>query len=130
MNIEIFTICDAATDNMGKLNVLGTFDNINSKTTPIKHPQCAIALRIRFYAIERGEHKLRVDFVNEDGKSIMPSVESKFKINFQDEQRSGSANLIVNIQQLEFPKFGTYSINLAIDNKSEASLPLNVKQLK
>ena len=31
MEIEIFTLCDFAQDNSGKLTVVGTFDGINSK---------------------------------------------------------------------------------------------------
>ncbi|MHC4882477.1 MAG: DUF6941 family protein, partial [Planctomycetota bacterium] len=32
--MEAFLLCDAATDQNGKLNVLGAFDNIFAKETP------------------------------------------------------------------------------------------------
>jgi hypothetical protein len=35
----------------------------------------------------------------------------------------------LDIQQLKLPKFGEYSIDLAVDGRAEASLPLYVKKL-
>ena len=48
MNIEAFLLCDAATDQLGKLNILGAFDNIFTKKVPFVHPACTIVARIRF----------------------------------------------------------------------------------
>ena len=48
MNIQVAVLCDAATDDQGKLNILGAFDTINALTLPAIHPQCAIALRVTF----------------------------------------------------------------------------------
>lgn len=129
MNIEVFSLCDAATvDAGGKLNVLGAFDTIGAAGMPVAYPHFAIALRIRFDNIEKGEHRLLVNFVDLDGKHIIPAMNSVVHINFYDEQRSGSVNSVLNIQMLKFEKFGEYSIDLAIDGKKEASLPLYVKE--
>ena len=56
MKVEVFCLCDAATDNRGKLNILGTFDQIYSSKMPVVHPACAIALRMRFNKMEEGVH--------------------------------------------------------------------------
>ena len=128
MNIEIFTLCDAATGASGKLNILGAFDTIFAAKMPAIHPQCAIALRIRFESIERGEHKVIVNFVDADGKHIIPPLNGVIQVNFREDQRYSSSNLILNIQQLKLPRYGEYSIDFAIDGKQEASLPLFVKE--
>ena len=129
MHIEVFSLCDAATiDAAGKLNVLGAFDTIWSGKMPSVYPQCAIALRIRFDNIERGAHKVAVNFVDIDGKHIIPPANGTVNINFPDEQRSGSTNLVFNIQMLKLEKCGEYSIDLAVDSRKEASLPLFVKE--
>ena len=130
MRVEIFSLCEAATADAGKLNILGAFDSIWSVKMPAVHPQCAIALRLRFDSIEKGEHAITVNFVDSDGKHIIPPAKSAIKIGFPEEQRYGSANLILNIQQLKLEKFGEYSIDLAIDGRSESSLPLFVKEKK
>jgi len=127
----MFSLCDAATADMGgKMNILGAFDTIWVAKTPAVHPQCAIALRIRFDAIERGDHRVVVNFVNSDGKHIIPPANGNIKVSFPDEQRSSSANLILNMQGLKLEKPDEYSIDLAIDGKAEASLPLYVKERK
>jgi len=129
MNIEVFSLCDAATvDVAGKLNVLGAFDTIGTGDMPTVYPQCAIALRIRFKNIERGEHRVTVNFVDLDGKHIIPAANGTININFPDEQRSGSANLVLNLQMLKLEKHGEYSIDLAVDGRDEASLPLFVRE--
>ncbi|HHT9159631.1 MAG TPA: DUF6941 family protein [Candidatus Brocadiaceae bacterium] len=130
MNKEVFVLCDAATETVGKLNILGAFDNIYSRSSPATHPQCAIALRVRFNQIEKGEHKIRVNIVDEDGKLIMPSLDAKINVDFPQNMDSSIANLILNIHGLKIEKFGKYSVDLAIDGRQEASLPLNFIQVK
>ncbi len=126
MNIEVFSLCDAATNDTGKLNILGAFDTIWMSQMPGIHPQCAVVLRVRFGVLERGEHRISVSFVDADGKHIIPSASGMIKVSFPDGQRSGSANLILNIHGLKLEKFGEYSIDLAINGKNTASLPLFV----
>jgi hypothetical protein len=130
MNIEVYALCDAATNDLGKLNMLGAFDTIMASQLPVVHPQCAIALRVRFGNIEKGEHRVTVTFVDFDGKNIIAPANGIINVNFPDGQRSGSANLILNIQRLKLEKYGEYSIDLAIDGRSEGSLPLLVIQPK
>lgn len=127
MNVEVFALCDAATVEGGKLNILGVFDSIWALTLPAAHPQCAIAIRIRFENIERGEHRIMVNIVDLDGRHIVPSANATINLDFPQEQRSGSTNLIFNLHMLKLERYGEYSIDLAIDNRKEASLPLFVK---
>jgi hypothetical protein len=130
MQIEIFSLCDAATSGGGKVNILGAFDTIFAKQTPAMHPQCAIALRVRFEIAEGNEHEVAVNFIDEDGKSIFPPAKGEIKINFPEGQRSASTNLILNVQGLKLEKYGEYAIELTIDKRNEASLPLYVKRIK
>jgi len=128
MRLEVFSLCDAATADGGKLSMLGAFDTIWVGKIPAVHPQCSIALRIRFDKIERGEHKITVNFADADGKNIIPPAQGSIIVNFPDGQNSSSANLILNMQGLKIEKFGEYSIDLAIDGRHEASLPLLVRE--
>ena len=130
MRIEIFALSDAATADAGKLNMLGAFDTIGVAKTPAIHPQCTIVLRVRFERIERGEHKVTVQFADADGKNVIPPTHGTITIDFSEEQSSSSANLILNIQGLKLDRLGEYSIDLAIDGQQKASLPLFVKERK
>lgn len=127
MNIQIAVLCDAATDYGGKLNLLGAFDTIMTSHLPAVHPQCSIALRIAFSKIEEGSHKVKINFVDEDGKFVMPSIDMPVDIVIPAEVNSLVRNFIINIQQLKFDKPGQYSIDVALDGRMETSIPLFVR---
>lgn len=127
MDIQIAVLCDAATDNNGKLNILGTFDTIFTSQLPAIHPQCSIALRMTFNKVEEGSHKVKLNFVDEDGKSVMPPIEMPVEVTVPEETIFLSRNFIVNIQKLKFEKEGLYSIDIAVDGRQEGSIPLLVR---
>ncbi len=129
MTIQMAVVCDAATDYAGKLNILGTFDTIFAQKLPALHPQCSVALRIVFERIEEGAHKLRMNFVDEDGKPIMPNVDVPVEVGVPADSHFVSRNFILNIQQLKFDKYGLYSIDIAIDGRQEISISLSVKEM-
>jgi hypothetical protein len=128
MNIQIAVLCDAATESAGKLNLLGAFDAIQAAQLPAVHPQCSIALRMTFNKVEEGAHKLRINFVDEDGKSIMQAIDLPFQVAMPEDAHFITTNIIVSMQQLRFAKAGLYSIDVAIDGRQEVAIPLIVKQ--
>jgi hypothetical protein len=128
MNVESFLLCDAATDQQGKLNVLGAFDNIFAKQEPIHHPFCSIASRIRFEKTEEGEHLVKISIIDTDGNPIGPKPEGKITVQIADDINSAVVNLILNIQGIEFKQYGQYQIDLLVDGNVCASLPLRVSQ--
>jgi hypothetical protein len=128
MNVEIFALCDAATDQRGKLNILGAFDTIFIKDMPGVHPHCAVALRIRFQRIEQGKHKVTIHFIDQDGNLVIPSLDADIDLKATQNQDSTAVNLVLNLQGLKFKEYGSYEINLAVDGRQEASIPLYVKQ--
>ena len=129
MNIQVAVLCDAATDDNGKLNLLGAFDTIYAAQLPAVHPQCAVALRVTFISGDEGERKLRLNFVNADGHSIMLPIDIPVAVALPDDAHFVTRNFIVNIQQLKFAEAGLYSVDVRIDGQSEATIPLSVKNL-
>jgi hypothetical protein len=129
MNIQVAVLCDAATDDNGKLNLLGAFDTIYAPQLPAMHPQCTVALRVTFMSGDEGGRKLKLNFVNADGKSIMPPVEIPVAVALPDDVHFVTRNFIVNIQGLKFPEAGLYSVDVRLDDKSHAAIPLWVKHL-
>jgi len=128
MKVEIFTLCDAATvDAAGKLNILGSFDRLNAREVPIVHPHCALAIKLRFERVEEGQKRLRIAFVDQDGAAIMQNLDATTEVRFHGDDPSATVSLALNIQQLRLPRFDEYSIDLAVDGRQEASIPLFVK---
>ena len=127
MKVEIFTLCDAATaDAAGKLNILGSFDRLGAKQAPVTHPQCALAIKLRFERLEEGPKRIRIAFVDSDGASVTPTLDATAQVRFGPADSTATASLVFVIQQLKLPRFGEYSIDLAVDDRHEASIPLIV----
>lgn len=129
MKVEVFSLCDAATDNRGKLNILGTFDQLYSVKIPVVHPACAIALRLRFDKMEEGAHKVNLQWVDPDGHPVFQPMDGQVHPRMADEVDSVAVNLILNFQHVKFESFADYQINLTIDDQTIASLPLRVREL-
>lgn len=129
MNIQVAVLCDAATDDNGKLNLLGAFDTIYAQQLPAIHPQCAIALRVSFTGVDEGTHNLKLNFVNADGQSIMPGIDIPVEVLLPGDQHFGTRNFIVNIQQLRFEEPGIFAIDISLDGQVHSSVPLMVKHV-
>jgi len=129
MNVQVAVLCDAATDDNGKMNLLGTFDTIYAQQLPAVHPQCAVALRVTFAAEDEGQHKLKLNFINADGHVIMPAIEVPVAVTLPEDVHFLTRNFIVNIQQLKFAEAGLYSVDVRLDDKSQANIPLLVKNM-
>jgi hypothetical protein len=127
MNIQVAVLCDAATEDNGKLNLLGAFDTIFAPQLPAVHPQCAVALRVTFMSGEEGQRQLKLNFVNADGHAIMPPIEIPVAVVLPDDVHFVTRNFIINIQQLKFAEAGLYSVDVRLDDKSEAGIPLSIK---
>ncbi|QBG47313.1 hypothetical protein EGM51_07900 [Verrucomicrobia bacterium S94] len=130
MKVEVFALCDAATDNHGKLNLLGTFDQIYAARLPVVHPACAIALRLRFDKMEEGRHAVKLQLVNPDGIPVFQTMEGEVHPRMGSDIGSVAVNLILNFQNVKFDEFTDYQINLSIDDVAMASLPLRVRKMQ
>ena len=129
MNIQVAVLCDAATDDNGKLNLLGAFDTIYARELPARHPQCAVALRVTFYNEDEGERQLKLNFVDADGRAIMPPIEIPAHVALPGDMHFGTRNYIINIQQLKFDQPGLYSVDVMFDEKVQANIPLLVRHV-
>lgn len=129
MKVELFCLCDAATDNRGKLSILGTFDQIYSAKMPVVHPACAIALRMRFDKMEEGVHMVNIELVDPDGHPVFQPMQGEVRPCMAPDVDSVAVNMILNFQHVKFESFADYQINLTIGDQSIASLPLRVREL-
>lgn len=129
MNIQVAVLCDAATDDNGKLNLLGAFDTIYARELPAIHPQCAVALRVTFASEDEGKRQMKLNFVDADGRAIMPPIEIPIEVTLPGDMHFGTRNYILNIQQLKFDQPGLYSLDILFDEKVQTSIPLLVRHI-
>jgi hypothetical protein len=57
----------------------------------------------------------------------MPSIDIPVDVSLPGDTHFGTRNFIVNIQQLKFENPGLYSMDVALDERAQASVPLLVK---
>ena len=129
MKIELFAICDFAADYAGKLVVVGIFDSLNAHQVPVVHPNLSVAIKIRFEKIEEGEKKVRFSISNADGGTVLPPIEMPITAHVPEDLPSATVNLVLNIGGIQFAHFGEHSVDLALDGRHEASIPLFVRQI-
>ena len=127
MNIQVAVLCDAATNDNEKLNLLGAFDTIYAQQLPAIHPQCSVALRLTFTPGDEGHHQVTLNFVNADGRTIMPPMDLPVAVTLPDDAHFITKNFIINIQQLKFNEPGMFSLDVHLDGRAQASIPLLVK---
>ena len=125
MNLEIFTLCDAATVSGGKLNLLGSFDTIAAAHFPCKHPLCAIAIRLRFDLGEEGRHSIQVHFCDPDMRPVMKPMIQEINVQIANE-RSQTIMHIWNLFVFELKGAGEYYFELKVDDENISRLPLYV----
>ena len=133
MDIQIATLCDHAADYNGKLVVCGTFDTLAARALPVVHPMCSLALRLCFTQEDAGRHKLSINIINEDGESLdsknMP-IEPEFEVQLPPSAPFLTRNLIMNLQGLQFPTDGIYSIDVGCDGELMMRLPLRIVKVE
>jgi hypothetical protein len=108
---------------------LGTFDQIYAKKLPVIHPACAVALRLRFDKMEEGQHKIGLQLVDPDGRPVFQAMEGEVHPRMGVDIDSVAVNLILNFQGIKFDAFADYQINLFVDGKNEATLPLHIREI-
>lgn len=130
MKVLVAVVAEHAWVENGCLSLCKTFDSINADKFPYLLPRMSVALRLLIRRSEVGEHKLNITLADSDGKKLMSS---DLNINFQPPQGSvpeASFSFALNGQNIAFPKVGDYVVDILIDGRVEASIPIYVREVK
>lgn len=130
MKTEIFTLCDFAAVYAGKLTIVGAFDSVYVKQAPAIIPQCALAVRLRCEKRDIGQHDLKVTIVDASGKSLCTLGETKLQVAVPEVAPSISLDLSVAISSMNISQIGVYAVQLNVDSRLVAEIPLHVYQVK
>jgi hypothetical protein len=141
MDLQVATLCDSATDYNGKLCVLGTFDTICAQQFPVIHSQCALALRLCFRSDDEGTRDFRIRIIDADGTTVVsippqnpetPNESASIRVDVKLPQDAYflSRNLVFNLFRLKFDNPGQYSIDISMDGRVQAQIPLRLMRLE
>lgn len=126
MELLVATLCDAAVENQGKLNVLGAFDAILAQSFPARF-SCNLALRFSFTAADRGEHKFSILLVDESDPVVPDDLqEADMQVNMPDGATGYSTQNLIKPLQGTIAKEGTYHFAIRLDGEVLVRVPLRV----
>lgn len=133
MQLGFAFLADAAQDTPdGKISVLGgNFDTIYAARFPTSQPAMSLVVNLRVQPTECGrEHRLRVEFLNEDGGPLIPRIELGFLPQKRADapHRPVNVNLIAVLQGVPFSRAGEYGSHILVDDLELGVLPLYLVQ--
>src|SRR5579884_1675106 len=129
MKLEIFALCDAATDQNGKLNILGAFDTIFAPQLPLLYQNCSVAAKMRWEKSEEGRRSIRISFCDPDGHPVIPPLDAPIEVRVPDNPHdigTSATNFVITIQQITLERAGEHEIDLSLDGETHGTLPLYV----
>jgi hypothetical protein len=127
MKIELFTFCDFAQENGGKLTIVGTFDTIVSRNFPCVHPQLSVVIRVRFDLWEFSKHNFRIETRDLDGDMNMEAIRGEMEVKGAGNATAVS-HLVFTISNLHFKNPGVINFALFMDDKEMGVMPLYIRK--
>ncbi len=125
MIVDFAFICDYA-EVSGKINAMGIgFDTIYASQVPCKHPHFFFVMQLLASVVEAGEKDLAVHLIDDDGKDILPALKVKFAIPPAAGTES-VARIALQMQNVEFPRYGSYSLHATVGGLEMVEIPLKV----
>jgi len=129
MEIEIFSLADFANDSgNGKMNIIGTFDQINALSLPVVLPHCAVATRIRIANSEAGTHSVEIVCIDPDGNEFQ-RLPVSMNVQPNPNAEYNAFNIPVNISNFKVDKLGKYAFELYYDGEFRSGLTMHVVML-
>ncbi|MGD0854826.1 MAG: hypothetical protein ABSA18_03380 [Dehalococcoidia bacterium] len=128
MQVDFAFICDYA-EATNKINALGIgFDTIVAQKVPAKHPSFFLVIQMRATVVEAGEKNFEVHLIDEDGHEIVPALIGKINIPRPPAGTENTGRIALRYDNIEFPKFGAYSIHAVVEGHEMVRIPLRVLQ--
>lgn len=129
MTIDVFTFCDFAQDNNGKLTVIGTYNMLTLAKLPSIHQNFYMALKVTFTPEEEGEHSIKFTLEDKNtGDALLPPFMVKTNEVKSSGGRNMSVNIPVNAPVINIEHEGTYVGTVTIDDKMMQSTELYVQK--
>lgn len=126
MNCDFAFVCDYA-EVTGKINALGIgFDTIYAPKAPTKHPSFFLVIQLRANVVEAGEKNLEVRLIDEDGADVIPAIKGKFMIPRPPTGTESVGRIALQLQNVEFPRYGSYSLHAVVEGLEVVRVPLKV----
>ncbi len=126
MDIDFAFICDYA-DVSGKINALGIgFDTIYAREVPVKPRTFYLVAQLRMSVAEAGSKEVEFHLIDADGADVIPPLKKKVEIPTPAGAYETKGRLAMAFNNIEFPRYGVYSLHLVIQGSEMVRIPLRV----
>jgi hypothetical protein len=113
----------------GKLNILGVFSNITAVQFPTVHPSLSLVIQFTARPAEYGrQFTLQVKLIDEDGQSGPVNISGNAVVPQAGNGQDAVLPFVFNLQQVTFPKPGTYEFSILVDNDVKGAVPIHLMQ--
>lgn len=126
LRVEMFTLCDGATEQEGRISLVGTYESIYAASFPCVLPHVTVVLRVRFWPQDGSLHAFRLILTSPDGKSLGVLLDAMASMQPFSDDRSTACNLIARLQNVEIAAPGEHTLDFYIDDKIEGRLPVSI----
>lgn len=114
----------------GKLNIMGIFDRINAQSIPAAHPQMQLVMMIEADRADADKgHKIEIELIDADGVRLF-SIGGDLRFTTPPPGEQVRINHIIQLNNLQFSRFGNYEFKILINNEVRKSVPLTVTETK
>lgn len=131
MQVMMFVADAANATANGKLNVLGIFGQIGATTFPCRHTSMVLVIKI---TLDIGEpinkRPFAIQLLDEDGKLHLVDIAGEIEFKRTKEGLPPEVNMMINLDNLEFPEPGTYAFKLLMNDVIQQTVPIQVIQLQ
>lgn len=124
MKLEFFTLCEGAFNSNGRVTIVNTYDILKSATVPCSL-NLGVAIKLSFDKEEAGKHKITLPIISEETKSLVGRLESAFTL--PEAEDVGYLNMVANVQNMTFPTYGWYQLQVEIDDETLGVLRIKMK---
>lgn len=129
MQCEFFFVCDYAQQSGGKLHAIGIGWNvILAPMLPVT--QCiSFAANIRGSIAEVGTKDVALRLIDADGVDVMPPFQVQIAFDVKPPLREGRIELALQLNGVEFKKYGSYAAHLLIQGYEIGNWPFDVTEM-
>lgn len=126
LRLEMFTLCDGATEQDGRISLVGTYESIYAANFPCVLPQVTAVLRVRFWPQDGSVHAFRLVLTSPDGKPLVVLLDAMTAMQPFSDDRSMACNVIARLQNVQIDAPGEHTFDFYVDDKLEGRLPVGV----
>lgn len=132
MQLEMAVLADYANATKeGKLNIMGIFNEMRATSFPVAQPTMHLVLRFSAHRSEFGRpQQILVRLVDEDGRGELFRLDGEVTVSEANVTSPAFFDQSLRMNNIVFPRAGTYSFEILINNSYAKSVTLNLREVQ